>query len=298
MIADKNLKPYKTPEPGIFNLRAGALQSREDVLIVAGLARLDEERTSHSVILKWSGGLPWYGAALNWSSAACCAIVEPEPHFCILGIDGESGLLHDNAFVESRVGRTSLYAVAAVGSSTYAVGAGGQFLRSEDSRSWTHLAHSQKARTGLLEAVAAYAQDEIYAVGADGAIDLFTSAIERIDSPTNLVIAGICRGPDDILYACGQKGLVLRGRKHQWAVVEHGVTNEDLWGICSFQGRVFLTSTRFLYELIGDKLETVSFGHDRPRTFCKLTAVGDDALLSVGQRDAFLFEGCEWTRLI
>jgi len=76
------------------------------------------------------------------------------------------------------------------------------------------------------------------------------------------------------------------------------VTTEDLWDICTFQDRVFLTSTHFLYELRGDTLETVSFEDDTPHTFYKLAAAGDNTLLSVGQGDAFLFDGREWTRLI
>lgn len=298
-MADKNLKPYKTPERGAFNLRAGALHSREDVLIVAGMARLDDEHTAHSIILRWSGALPWHGIALNWSSASCCAIGEPRRKFCLLGIDGEFGVIHENELGESRVAGKSLYALTAVGRSTYAVGAVGQVLRSEDGRSWENLNHARQAKAGLLEGVAAYTPEEVYAVGADGAIVLLTpTKAERIDSPTNLVLSGICRGPDDLLYACGQKGMILRGRKHEWTVVEHDETKEDLWSICTFQGRVFLTSTHFLYELKGDKLEAVRFENDIPRTFCKLSLAGDDTLLSVGQRDAFLFDGRGWTRLL
>jgi len=154
-------------------------------------------------------------------------------------------------------------------------------------------------KVGLLEAIAAFTPDEVYAVGADGAIVVLTpTKAERIDSPTNLVLSGICRGPNDLLYACGQKGVILCGRAHEWSIVEQDVTKEDLWSVCTFQGRVFLTSTHFLYELKGNKLVTVRFEHDTPHTFCKLTASGDENLLSVGQRDALLFDGREWTRLI
>ena len=298
-MADNNLKPYNTPEPGVFNLRAGAVHSREDVLIVAGLARLDEEHTAHTIVLKWSGTLPWHGIALNWSSGSCCAILDPRHVFWLLGTDGEFGLVHGNELTESDVGDDALSAVAAVGRYIYAVGVVGQILRSENGRSWERLTHAETVNDELLEAAAAYSPDEVYAVGAEGAIVLLRpTTAERIHSPTNLVLSGICRGPDDLLYACGQQGVILRGRAHEWTIIEHGVTTEDLWDICTFQGRVFLSSTHFLYELKGNTLETVSFEHDIPRTFYKLASAGDDTLLSVGQRDAFLFDGREWTRLI
>jgi hypothetical protein len=299
VIAAKNLKPYKTPEPGVFNLRAGALHSREDVLIAAGLARLDDEHTAHTVILKWSGTLPWYGTPLNWSAASCSAMADPSRRFCLLGIDGEFGIVQGNEFGESHTSGTSLYGLTSVGQSIYAVGAVGQVLRSRDGRSWEQLAHARQVGAGLLEAVAVYTPNEVYAVGADGAIVLLRpTQAERIDSPTNLVLSGICRGPDNLLYACGQKGVILHGREHRWTVIDHGVTMEDLWGICAFQGRIYVASTHFLYELHANTLEAVRFQHDPPRTFCKLSTAGDDTLLSVGQRDAFLFDGREWTRLI
>ncbi len=298
-MTDKNLKPYKTPEPGVFNLRAGAVHSHDDVLVVAGLARLDAEHTAHSIVLKWSGTLPWHGIALNWSSGACCAIPDSRHESCLLGIDGEFGLVHGNELSENYVGDCSWRAVTAVGRSTYVVGVMGRILRSENGRSWERLTHAETVNKNLLEGAAAYAPDEVYAVGAEGAIVLLRpTKAERIDSPTNLVLSGICRGPDDLLYTCGQQGVILRGRGHEWTVIEHGVTTEDLWDICTFQGRIFLTSTHFLYELKGNTLDTVNFEHDIPHTFCKLALAGDDTLLSVGQRDAFLFDGRKWTRLI
>ena len=298
-MSDKNLKPYKTPERGVFNLRAGAIHSCEDVLIVAGLARLDAEHTAHSIVFRWSGTLPWHGIALNWSSSSCCAVSDPRREFCLLGVDGEFGLVHGNELSESHVGEDSLSTVAAVGRSTYAVGAAGLVLRSENRRSWDRLSYAEIVNNDLLESAAAYTPDEVYAVGAEGVIVLLSLAeAQRIDSPTNLVLSGICRGPDDLLYACGQQGIILRGRGHEWKVIEQDVTTEDFWDICAFQGHVFLTSTHFLYELKGDTLEAINFEHDTPHTFCKLASAGDATLLSVGQLDAFLFDGREWTRLI
>lgn len=73
------------------------------------------------------------------------------------------------------------------------------------------------------------------------------------------MLAGVCLGPDDLLYACGQRGVVLRGRGRHWSVVEHTDTSEDLWSVCAFQGRVFAVSTRMLYEVTGTALRRVEY---------------------------------------
>lgn len=297
-MSDKTLKPYKSPDRGVLNLRTGAVHSSGDVLILAGLARLDAEHTAHTIVLEWNGRPPWYGVALNWSSSSCCAMADP-PEYGLVGIDGEFGLIHGTDLNEYHVGDDSLSAVVAVGRSNYAVGAVGRVFFSANGESWKPVAHADRVSRDLLEAAAAYSPDEVYAVGAEGAIVLLEpNRAERIDSPTNLVLSGICRGPNDLLYSCGQKGVILSGRKHEWKVIEHGVTEEDLWDVCTFQDRVFVTSTHFLFELKGDRLETVSFEHETPHTFCKLAVAGDEVLLSVGQGDAFLFDGHDWNRLI
>jgi len=298
-MADKILKPYKTPGPGVFNLRTGALHARDEVLIVAGLARLDAENTAHSIVMRWSGALPWHGIALNWSSGSCCALAQPQRAFGMLGIDGEFAFVQGDALSEHDIDEDSMSAIAAVGRTMYAVGAVGRVLRSEDGRSWQRLTRAEDVNDDLLEAVAAYTPDEIYAVGAEGAIVLLRpTTAERIDSPTNLVLSAVCRGPDDLVYACGQRGLILCGREHEWKVVEQDQTTEDFWDICTFQERIFLTSTHFLYELKDSTLETVTFEDYTPHTFCKLATAADDVMLSVGQADAFLFDGRDPIRLI
>jgi hypothetical protein len=100
------------------------------------------------------------------------------------------------------------------------------------------------------------------------------------------------------VYVCGQNGLILHGRGDQWRVVDHGDTKETLWDIHAFRGRIYVASLRFLYELKNERLVRVRFGGDLPRSFYKLSSVSDDVMLSIGHKDAFIFDGVEWTRVL
>jgi hypothetical protein len=294
----RTLSPYKPPQRGFFNFRTGAIASASEALIIAGVVRLEEERTAHSVILRWTDGCDWRGAALNWSSRACCVARRDPAQWCILGIDGEAGILRGVDLEEGTVGAQSLYAVASAASKLHAVGVGGQHFVSHDGASWRPYHTMHPGKGPLLEAVTAIDDDEVYAVGAEGSVVLASRGRSTlIETPTNVVLAGVCLGPDDLLYACGQRGVVLRGRGHVWTVVEHTETSDDLWSVCAFQGRVFAASARVLYEVTGSSLRKVEIRGDRPTSFYHLNSFGDGALLSVGQFDVSLFDGDRWRNL-
>jgi hypothetical protein len=215
-----------------------------------------------------------------------------------LGIDGETGILRGMNLEEGSVGAQSLYAVASTASGLHAVGVGGQHFASQDGASWKPYDTTRPRKGPLLEAVAAIDDDEVYAVGAEGSVVLATRGRSTlIETPTNVVLASVCLGPDDLVYACGQRGVILRGRGRHWSVVEHTDASDDLWSVCAFQGRVFAVSTRLLYEVTGTSLRTVEMRGDRPTSFYHLSSCGDEALLSVGQFDVSLFDGERWRNL-
>lgn len=297
-MSTRTLNPYKSPQRGFFNFRVGAVASATDALIVAGVARLEEENKAHSVVLRWTDGSNWQGTVLNWSSRACCVARRDPLQWCVLGIDGETCVVRSSNLEEGAVGSHSLYAVASAELGLHAVGVGGRHYVSRDGVSWKPYDTAHVGKGPLLEAVTVIEDDEICAVGSEGSVVLASRGRSTlIETPTNAALASVCLGPDNLLYACGQRGVILRGRGHRWSMVEQSDTSDDLWSVCTFQGRVFAASTRMLYEVTANSLRKVEMRGDRPTSFCQLSACGDDVLMSVGQFDVSLFDGAQWRNL-
>ena len=61
------------------------------------------------------------------------------------------------------------------------------------------------------EAIAGFSSEEIYAVGWKGEIWEWNRAQSlKRESPTNLILTGVCCGDDGHVYVCGQHGTLLR----------------------------------------------------------------------------------------
>ena len=115
------------------------------------------------------------------------------------------------------------------------------------------------------------------------------------DSPTNLILTGLTVAPDgQQMYCCGRQGMLLRGDKTHWTVVEHGLA-EDFWSVECFRGRVFVASLRSIFELKGERLERVDDGSPAG-SYYRLSA-NDDVLLSVGSAALLLFDGDRWAAI-
>jgi hypothetical protein len=97
------------------------------------------------------------------------------------------------------------------------------------------------------------------------------------------------------VYACGQNGVIIRGRNSNWRIIEQTETRESLRDIQEFGGKLYLCSNNLLYAMQDDELvpEVADF---QVKSFGKLKVSGQ-VLLSVGLKDAAVFDGHQWTQL-
>lgn len=147
------------------------------------------------------------------------------------------------------------------------------------------------------QAIAGFSLSEIYVAGWDGEIRRFDGRTWRaVQSPTPSVIVSMACGGDGNVYACGRRGLLLRGRGDRWEVVDLVGETDDFWGIAWFKDSLYLSSMRTLYRLDDGILTPVEFGQEEVSTFYHLTA-SKDALWSVGPKDVMAFDGTSWTRI-
>jgi hypothetical protein len=183
--------------------------------------------------------------------------------------------------------------------SVMAVGIIGGRYRMKDPHTWEDL--SKASVTANFEAVCEYPSGGLLVCGWDGLVAHYDGgSVERLESGTNVILTDIiCDGNGGIL-ACGQRGIILRGTKGALGPLNLEGIVEDFWSIAKFQGDVYVSSITALYKLCeNERLELVEFDDEViPASFYRLDTYEDALLLSVGQKDAVLFDGKAWTRIL
>jgi hypothetical protein len=147
------------------------------------------------------------------------------------------------------------------------------------------------------EAIDGFSDKEIYAVGWKGEIWEYDGSkwTDRY-SPTNVILSAVCCGPDNMVYACGQQGVMIRGRNSSWEIIEwDNEVSVDLWDLCWFQDKLYVATITNLYTLDENQLVQVDFGEMETPSCYNLTT-SDGVLWSIGKDDVVSFDGKTWQR--
>ena len=181
----------------------------------------------------------------------------------------------------------------------YSVGTARQAYRKRAMNEWDRIDESCKPQSAEARSSAAflavdgYSKDEVYAVGWDGEIWMFSGTLwQQLISPTNAMLHALCCSCDGNVYVCGQNGTVLKGRGAVWEVIEQSATSEDLRGLCEFNEVVYLCSADLVYSLTREGLVPVLMGIPCTTSGRLTSACG--LLMSVGLKDVALFDGTNW----
>ena len=189
------------------------------------------------------------------------------------------------------------------GGRAYAVGALRQAYRRDGPDHWTCIdTTARPTSTDIItcfDSIDGFSETDIYAVGWGGEIWHYDGTHwERIESGTNLDFHKVVCADDGYVYACGQVGTLIRGRGSDWDFIDHPWTGEDFWGIECFQGRVYVSTMHFVYELVDGELSLVRFGDCAPPASCYHLSGRDGILWSIGPTDVLQFDGTTWTEII
>jgi hypothetical protein len=136
-----------------------------------------------------------------------------------------------------------------------------------------------------------FSEKDIYTCGTNGKIFHYDgSKWTEIESPTNLILNRIVCGKNDDVYICGQLGLILRGNKSGFNVIDHGVTKDQFWGATFFKEHVYFSTMSGLYRIedSGDLLpidvtKNSEIPLDGVKNFYKLDA-NAETIWSAGER--------------
>lgn len=183
--------------------------------------------------------------------------------------------------------------------SIYAVGMRRQVFSLGQSDTWSdirgEIIHWPKSGPVVgFESIDGFSEDEIYTVGWEGEIAWRRNGHwQRVGSPTNLILTGVSCGTDGFVYACGQRGLLIRGREDMWEVINPAGSKEDFWDLVWYQSQLYVSSLRSLYVLRDDLLQRVDMG-DAITTSCYQLSSCGRFLCSIGARAIGVFDGNSW----
>jgi hypothetical protein len=255
----------------------------------------------------------WQGQEVRWTACSATIVKQPDERALMLGVaaevwaagGGQSAQeppVRDGNFDPRRRGPMTEVRCVADGRA-YAVGTNRQAYRRDAPGKWVCIDQTAQSpdqdpiNTGF-KSIDGFSEQEIYAVGWGGEIWQYdgTTWIQHA-SPTNVALQKVRCGTDGMAYVCGQGGILLKGRGNTWQIIPHDSTTEDLWGLEWFDGRLFVATTHFVYELKDDALIPIDFGADFPGTCYHLSAAAG-IMWSIGSKDIFEYNGKAWNRIL
>ena len=295
-----------------FSISTGVVRYSDLGYLLATKDELVEEKIPHTRIYELDCG-NLGGEDLSWVACSASVCYVPEERFIAIGEAGyvqvfgggqiiEEGPIEDGA--TSPKTRGPIREVRGIaGGRAYAVGTCRQAYRRDGASTWVCIDHTAQTPVDDIsdtsfESIDGFTEQDIYTVGWEGEIWRYNGEVWRqIDSPTNMALYKVRCTEEGEVYACGQVGTLLRGKGDQWELLEQAAISEDFWGMEWFNGRLYVSTTHFVYELIGDQLRLVDFGDDPPTTCYHLSAA-DGIMWSIGAKDVMEFDGRTWKRVL
>jgi hypothetical protein len=171
-----------------------------------------------------------------------------------------------------------------------------------DASGWKRMDHGllepRSARGSSLEAIDGVAQDCLYAVGNKGQIWHFDgSRWRQCACPTNVDLHEVrCVSRDQVLVV-GQKGTVLLGSGDNWKVITDDEFDEDLWGVESFGGEIYVAGYGGIGKIHANGIAPVDTALKRVVLGYRLRAK-EGVLWSIGNDDIVAFDGKRWREVL
>lgn len=285
-----------------LDIRTGAIADLSSVYLLMEDPVLAEQDIPYTTVGIWQSGEDWIRGSLDYNGISVMVMpYDPEvERVVIVGNTGKCTLIEDDQITPGIIkDEDALASVNHVHGSVIATGILGGLYRMQHADSWEALTHKDVREN--LSAACAHPSGGILACGWRGLIALYNGGeVERIESGTNVILTDVICDQDGELFACGQRGTIVRGHKDALKPLELEGITDDFWSIAKFQGELYVASTIALYRLVDDEtLELVKFaGEAIPTSFYHLDTYQDSLMLSAGQKDAVLFDGKEWTRIL
>jgi len=280
---------------------SGAARWKNLIYVIGKDRALHEDDVEHTRFLAFENGKFCHNGDKNWSAVAVCIARQPAEKMVAVGENGQVLTYVGGKKTEEQMTPPPvvLRGIGVVDGLPMACGMKRQVYKRTGENVWTAMSAPPPpaGENAGFEAIAGYSGEEIYAVGWKGEIWEWNGAqwIKR-ESPTNLILTGVCCGEDGNVYICGQRGTLIRGRHDAWELVDLKEFARDFWDIHWFNSKVYLATMTELYTFTDGGLAPVQIAPDKTATCYRLTSA-QGVLWSVGSDDIFSFDGTQWTRV-
>ncbi|MCG6657497.1 hypothetical protein HOP52_06920 [Halomonas campisalis] len=283
--------------------------NRDRVWVLSQEKDLIQEEARHTKFLQLHND-SWIYRRINWDSSAICGTDNPGVQLFVIGVDGEvlngsTGGFSEEMIDSSHEGPRSVgYMRDAryIDGKCYVVGMGRMAYRREEAGAWNRIDAGVRASKGELagfNSVDGMSVTDIYAVGYSGEMWRYDGAFWiHLDSPTNVALYRVvCDRNNNMVICCGAGGVVLAGSGDNFVAVGHDVTEDNLYGLEIFKGKVYLASLTKVYVLEGGGLVEQDLGLGDGLTTGCLHA-GDGVLWSAGANHlVYTDDGVLWKQV-
>ncbi|KLI99289.1 hypothetical protein [Luteimonas sp. FCS-9] len=281
-----------------YSFLGGCVQSRDVLRTIAQIDQLTAQGSTWSNLFKRDQAQGrWFSFKLEWTATRICTLVQPELTVLATGPDGIVSASIIAGATEETIDATDngpsrrgpIRDLRVIDGVPYAVGMGRQVYRREAPDQWTRQDDGVVLPRGVIElcgfnAIDGIGERDLHAVGFNGELWQRTDGTwRRHDSPTPRVLHAVAAVREDLAYASGQLGTLLRYDGDRWRAIEHGTDLDDLWGLAWFRGTLYAACDQGLFRLEGDRLAKVDMGLPHAPT-CRHLSVGDGVLLSCGPK--------------
>mgnify|MGYP002395815536 CR=1 FL=1 len=291
----------------LLSFRSGISLGPNEGKVIAQLGPSPHRDFPESYIMEWSAQKGWRTRKIQLTAIRMSTIKLPTDQLIIMGAGGYVVVISGDKTTEEMVDPTdtgpkfrgNIRDMRLIGSHLYAAGMNRQVYRRDGSNRWLHCDEGVVLPLGTLEitgfsAIDGINEKNIYAAGFNGDIWKYNGRNWRqIDSATNVILHRIRVIESNLIFAGGQKGVLLKGSEHEWHPVMHDITSDDLWGMEWFRGRLYVSTDYAIYVLDGEQLEAVNTGLGDSFTYRHLHA-SNGAMWSFGPKHIAKTDGKKW----
>lgn len=284
------------------------IRDKEIAYLVCSNDNSTQEKVPHAVLMQWDNGEFGHIDIFNQYAAGVAVADNDKPQMVAVSEYGEVVVFGSGEFYKEKITDSitdleitgPLRRVKNINGDIFVTGANQQLFSRKSRHNWLDLTPNlqDSKRMIAFESIDGFAVDELYAVGWAGAIYWLNGKTwKQAVSPTNLILTDVCCSPDGWVYACGQAGILLKGRyDSEWEVIETDI-KEDFWNIAWFNDTLYLSSSYDVFKLTDEQIEPLGLqAMGTGLTFFDLS-VKDGLMWSIGPKDILATDATTWWRV-